>query len=414
LTEDEITMRFSRLAGCVLSGVTVSVVLTLPAAAATNNIIVTYAGDGSFGFGGDGGQATAAALKLPTGVLLDNSANVFIADTGNNRIRKVAANGIITTVAGNGSSGSSGDGGPATSARLSGPTGLAIDSAGNLYIADTGNNEVRKVTPTGIISTILGASNTNPQLSGPTGLAVDSSGNLFVADSGHNIILKRTSGGSTSTFAGKTYNNFNHDNSLCKFSGNGGQATNAYLCLPFGLAVSGSKVLISDTGNNQVRQVSGGTITAFAGTGSRGDSGDGGQATSAKLSGPVGVTYDRLGNVYVVDAGNARVRQITTSGKISTFAGNGSFGYSGDNGPCELAKIAPAGGISADADNVFFGDTANSRVRRCHKDGPPPALAEVTSAQNVILATSAAAVLGGGVVLMRRRSRRRPGTVMAA
>ena len=151
-----------------------------------------------------------------------------------------------------------------------------------------------------------------------------------------------------------------------------------------------------------------------AGNGTAGFSGDGGQATNAKVSVPIGVTFDRLGNVYVVDAGNARVRQVTTSGVISTFAGNGTFGFSGDNGPCEQAKIAPVGGITADSDNVFFGDTLNNRVRRCHKNGPPPALPELSTAQNVLLASSAAGA--------RRRWRtddappvaRGPGNAMAA
>jgi trimeric autotransporter adhesin len=400
-------IRVSRLGGCVLAAATVSLAVALPAAAASNNIIVTYAGNGTKGFSGDGGQATAAKLGTPADVLLDNSANVFIADTANNRVRKVAANGVITTVAGNGTAGFGGDGGAATAAKLSKPAGLAMDSDGNLYIADTGNDKVRKVATNGTITTILGASGTSPQLSGPTGLAVDSSKNLYVADTGHSVIVKRTQSGSTSTFAGQS-------GKACKSPGNGGSATSASLCRPVGVAVSGAVLLIADTGNNQVRKVSGGTISAFAGTGTSGYSGDGGQATSAKLKAPTGVTYDRLGNVDVVDAGNNRVRQITTSGVITTLIGNGGNGYSGDNGPCEQAMIQTTGGVTADADNVFIADTANSRVRRCHKDGPPPALPESGFAQNVLLASSAAAVLGLGVVVLRRRGRRGPGSAVAA
>jgi hypothetical protein len=382
---------------------------------------VTYAGTGSFGFSGDGGQATAAKLGLPADVLLDNAANVFIADTANNRVRKVTANGVITTVAGTGAAGSGGDNGPATNAQLKLPAGLAIDSSGNLYIADTGNNRVRKVATNGTITTILGAPNTSPQLNAPVGLAVDAAGNLYVADTGDNIILKRTPGGTTTTFAGKQYSfGWNNNNwgsgsmtsNKCKSSGNGGAATNAYLCIPLHVAVSGSKVLIADTGNSQVRQVNGGTITAFAGTGTPGFSGDGGQASAAKLTFPTGVTFDRLGNAQIVDAGNARERQVTTSGKISTLIGTGQFGFSGDNGPCEAAKINLSGGISADSDNIFLADTLNNRVRRCHKDGPPPALPEASWAQNVTLATSAAAVLAGGVFFIGRR-RRRNGAVAA-
>jgi LPXTG-motif cell wall-anchored protein len=422
-------MRVSRLAGCALAATAASVAIALPASATSsstpsnstpsgsNNIIVTYAGNGSKGYSGDGGQATSAQIATPDDVLLDNAANVFIADTANNVVRKVTADGVITTVAGNGVAGYSGDGGPATAAMLNRPGGLAIDSAGNLYISDTGNNRVRKVATNGTITTILGAPNTSPQLNGPRGLAFDGTGNLYVADTGDNIILKRTPGGSTTTFAGKQYNAGDSSGSTvssskCKFSGNGGPATNAYLCIPRGVAVSGAKVLIADTGNNQVRQVNGGTITAFAGTGTADFSGDGGQASAAKLKHPTGVTFDRLGNAQIVDAGNNRVRQVTTSGTISTLIGNGMNGYGGDNGPCENAMIQTTGGISADSDNIFLADTANNRIRRCHKGGPPPALPETSWAQNVALATSAAAVLAGGVFFIGRR-RRRNGTLAA-
>jgi hypothetical protein len=161
--------------------------------------------------------------------------------------------------------------------------------------------------------------------------------------------------------------------------------------------------LISDTGNNQVRKVSGGTITAFAGAGEDGFSGDGGQATKAEIRVPQGVSYDPLGNVYIVDAGNNRIRQVTASGVISTFAGNGEDGYSGDGGPAELAKIDPAGGVTTDANDVFFDDMFNQRVRRIHRGGPPPALPE---APLVLLAGSAALFLSGVVLLVRRNSQR--------
>jgi hypothetical protein len=400
-------MHFKRLVTGAIVGLVSSGLLIGTAWAASNNIIVTYAGNGTSGFSGDGGPAASAKISYPSGVVLDNAANVFFADTHNQRIRKVTANTTISTVAGNGTKGYKGDGGPATSAELNYPTGVARSfTDGTLYIADTGNNRIRKVSPTGTITTYAGTGQsgytgdtggaaTKAMLSAPTGLAVDTSGNLFIADTGNNVVREVVAAtGNIVTIAGT---------GKCGLSGNSGPATKAKLCAPSGVAVSGTTVLISDTANSQVRKVSGGTITAFAGTGSSGFSGDGGQAASAKISAPLGVSEDPLGDVYIVDAGNARIRQVDASGKITTFAGIGSFGYSGDGGPAELAKIAPGGGISAeDASNVFFGDTFNQRVRRIHKNGPPPALPE---AQNILLGGSAILLLGGGSVVMSRRKR---------
>ena len=412
-------MRFSRPVKGAVTASALLALLVAPAAAASNNIIVTYAGNGPSGYSGDGGSSLAAKLSLPTGVVLDNAANIFFDDTNNNRIRKVNASQVITTVAGTGTSGFSGDGGPAVSAQLSYPAGIAVTSAGALYIADTGNNRVRKVSG-GIITTVAGNGQsgyggdggqaTSAKLYMPTGLALDSSGNLYIADTNNNVVRKVATTGVISTFAGKFWsgdNDRNDSHNKCKLAGNTGAATNASLCAPTGLTVSGSTLLIAGTANNQIRKVSGGTITAYAGTGTAGFSGDGGQATAAKIKWPIGIAYDPLGNVYEVDAGNARLRQVTASGVISTFGGTGTLGYSGDGGPAELAKIAAVGGVTTDASNVFFGDTANNRVRRIHKDGPPPALPEST---NLLLAGSAAMLLGGAVFVARKR---RPGRIPA-
>jgi len=412
-------MRLTRFAVGALGLAMAAVVMAPAAMAASNNIIVTYAGNGQAGYSGDGGQASAAKVYFPTGVVLDNAANIFFADTINQRVRKVNAGTVITTVAGNGSSGFSGDGGSATAAKLSYPTGVAITSGGVLYISDTGNNRVRKVMG-GVITTVAGnggagysgdgGPGTHAQLNLPLGLALDSSGDLFIADSGNNVIRELTPGGTISTFAGKYWSGNNggsmegeNDNNECKLAGNSGPATRALLCFPTAVATSGTTVLISDTGNNQVRKVSGGIITAFAGTGSAGFSGDGGQATSAKIHTPVGVSYDPLGDVYIIDSGNNRIRQVNASGVISTFAGTGTAGYSGDNGPAELAKIHSFGGVTTDASNVFFADSFNMRVRRIHKGGPPPALSE---ASTLALGGSVAALLTAGAVASLRRRRR--------
>jgi hypothetical protein len=312
------------------------------------------AGSGQPGTSGDGGPATAAKLAAPTGLAVTSTGIVYIAGTANNKVRKVSSAGVITTYAGTGASGSSGDGGPASLAKLNGPIGLAVDSTGNLFIADTGNNKIREVLTNGTIKTFAGT--------GQSG-----------------------------------------------FSGNSGPATSAKLNSPLNVAVSGSTVLIADTGNSQVRKVVGGTITAYAGTGSLGYSGDGGQATSAKIALPAGIVLDPLGNGYIVDVGNSRVRQVTASGVISTFAGTGTPGFSGDGGPATLAKILPlCGGVTADAANIFFGDAGNNRVRRVHKGGPPPALPEAPLTSAVLAGTAALVLAGAAVVARRNRKRGNP------
>ncbi len=396
-------MRIRRLAAGALLGAATSALLLTPAAAATDSTMTTYAGTGTAGPAGDGGPATAAQLNQPSGVWLDNAANVFVGDTFNHRIRKVTFDNKISTVAGTGVAGFSGDGGPATAAKLNGPTGVVTSSTGTMYIADTLNNRVRKVEA-GVITTVAGMgapgmsgdgrAAMNAKLSAPTGLALSSTGSLYIADTGNNVVRELKPNGIITTFAGSGQPGF---------SGNTGAATKARLRAPTGLATRGTTVLIADTSNSQVRKVSGGTITALAGTGAPGFSGDGGQAASARLAGPTGVGYDPLGTVYITDAGNYRVRQVTASGVISTLAGTGTAGDSGDGGPCELAQLRALGGVSADADNVFFGDTGSHKVKRCHKkDGPPPALPEASLA----LAGSALVVLGGGVALTRRARRR--------
>lgn len=399
-------MHIGRLAAGALIGAVTSAFLVLPAAAASGNIMVTYAGNGTPGYSGDGGLAKLAKLTTPYGVWLDNAANVFTADSGNHRIRKVTADGVITTVAGSGIPGFSGDGGPATAAKLAGPTAVITNSTGTIYISDTLNNRVRKVTG-GIITTIAGTGQngntgdggaaTSARLSGPTALALTSAGNLLIADTGNNRVRQVLPNGTISAFAGT---------GQAGFTGNTGPATSARLRSPNGLATRGTTVLISDNGNNQVRKVVGGTITAFAGTGSLGFAGDGGQATSAKVAAPVGVEFDPSGNAYIIDSLNFRIRQVNASGVISTFAGTGIPGDSADGLPCEQTKINAFGGIGTDADNVFFGDSLNHKVKRCHKNGPPPALAEASGLQGLTIAGSAMAVLGGGFLVTRRLRRR--------
>jgi uncharacterized protein (TIGR03437 family) len=326
----------------------------------SNGVISTVVGNGTVGFSGDNGPAASAQLANPWGVAVDSAANLYIADYGNNRVRKVSG-GVISTVAGNGTRGFSGDNGPPTSAQLYDPGGLAVDSAGNLYIADYGNNRIRKVSG-GVITTVAGGGAslgdngpaTSAQLANPYGVAVDSAGNLYIADWGNNRIRK-VSGGVISTVAG---------NGTRGFSGDNGPPTNAQLANPQGIAVdSAGSLYIADFGNSRIRKVSNGIITTVAGSGTPGFSGDSGPATAAQLANPYGVAIDPAGNLYIGDSGNNRVREVS-GGSISTIAGNGTFGFSGDNGPAVSAQLANPYGVAIDpAGNLYVGDAGNSRIR---------------------------------------------------
>jgi trimeric autotransporter adhesin len=339
----------------------------------SNGTITTIAGNGNQEFSGDGGSATSASLSYPSGVAVDSAGNLYIADLGNNRIRKVSygtnTTGTITTVAGNGNGELSGDGGPATNASLSQPEGVAVDSTGNLYIADTQNFRVRKVsygvTTTGTITTLAGNGNyrfsgdggpaTSATLNGPVGVAVDAAGNLSIADF-YASRIRRVSKGTISTVAG---------NGVAGFSGDGGPAASASINSPIGVAFdSGGNLYLSDTYNNRIREVSGGTITTVAGNGTPGFSGDGGPATSASLNQPRGVAIDSAGKLYFADYDNNRVRKLS-GGTITTVAGNGSAGFSGDGGPATAASLNGPYGVAVDSvGNLYISDFNNNRIRR--------------------------------------------------
>jgi sugar lactone lactonase YvrE len=334
-------------------------------------IINTTAGNGTAGFSGDGGAAISAELHGDNAVAVDGAGNMYIADYYNNRIRKVTAStGVISTVAGNGTAGFSGDGGAATSAEINGPGDIAVDSAGNIYISDLNNNRVRKVTAsTGVISTVAGngtkgftgdgGAATSAEI-GPNGVGVDTAGNLYMADELNNRIRKVTaSTGIISTVAG---------NGTAGFTGDGGAATSAELNVPDGVLVdSAGNIYISDHNNERIRKVtaSTGKISTIAGNGTAGYSGDGGAATSAELNGPGGLALDGAGNLYIGDFGNNRVRKVTVStGVISTAAGNGVAGYSGDGGPPASAEMNGPSGIALDkTGNLYIADFGNERIR---------------------------------------------------
>ena len=339
---------------------------------AVNGTITTIAGNGTNGYSGDGGPATGAQLGNPSGVAVDAVGNLYIADPYNDRIRKVATNGIITTVAGNGSRGYSGDDGPAASAQLSDPAGVAVGTTGNLYIVDYGNNRIRRVATNGMITTIAGNGSdgysgdrgpaASAKLGHPTGVAVDAVGNLYIADNFNYRIRKVATNGIITTFAG---------NGLWSYSGDGGPATSAQLSLFWGGVTldSAGNLYIADSGNNRIRKVAAnGIITTVAGNGSSGYSGDGGPATSAQLYSPRSVAVDTAGNLYiaVVDY----VRKVATNGIITTVAGNGSQSELGDGGPATSARLSNPSGVAVDAvGNLYIADSENHRLRKVARDG---------------------------------------------
>jgi sugar lactone lactonase YvrE len=341
-------------------------------------IINAYAGNGTSGYIGDGGQATAAEINGPQQSALDAHGNLYIADRSNNVIRKVTSAGIISTVAGSYTLGAdyTGDGGPATAAQLNFPNGVTVDGAGNIYIADSYNHAIRIVNTAGIISTYAGDGSgtqgylgdggpaTSAQLNDPQAVTVDAAGNLYITDSNNNAVRMVNTAGIISTYAGDGTGN-------AGYMGDGGQATNAELNNPVGIAVDGSgNIFVSEYGNSVIRKVSNtGIISTVAGNQAMGATygGDGGLATAANLSNPIGVAVDAAGNIYVSDFGNFCIRKVMAStGIISTIAGTPtSSGYSGDGGAATSALLNYPGGVSADASGMYLyiSDLGNNAVR---------------------------------------------------
>ncbi len=358
-------------------------------------IITTAAGGNGNGFSGDGESATAAQLNLPRGVAADGAGNFYIADTNNERIRKVdAATGNIATVAGTGEQGYSGDNGAATAAQLSYPTGVEADRSGNLYIADAFNFRIRKVDAEGNIATVAGDGTggfsgdsgpaTAAQLNVPYGVAPDGAGNLYIADTDNHRIRKIDAAGNIATVAGTGQQGY---------GGDSGAATAAQLNSPYGVAPDESgNLYIADTGNHRIRKVdAAGNITTVAGDGTSGFSGDNGPAIAAQLNAPFSVALDESGHLYIADAGNHRIRWVDAAdGNIATVAGTGQQGFNGNGGPATQAQLDGPYDVAVDlAGNIYIADAFNGRIRKVSPPMPAATLiaapAEITAGQSTTL-----------------------------
>jgi uncharacterized protein (TIGR03437 family) len=340
--------------------------------------ISTFAGTGSAGFSGDTGAPASAQLSSPDGIAFDLSGNLYIADSFNQRIRKISG-GIITTIAGDGTAGYSGDqatgvAGTATDAELYAPSGVAVDSSGNVYIADTGNHVIREVS-NGIINTIAGDNTggyagdgglaVDAELEFPASVAVDSAGNVYIADSGNNVIRKITNG---------------YINTIV-----GGGATSQQLNGPSAVLVDAHlNVYICDNNGLRVLEYSptSGAVNVLAGDGNDGFSGDFGPATDAELGDPASIALDSKGYLYIADTDNNRIRKVYPDGTIATIAGFGIPAYTGNGGPALAATLNFPHGVAVNGGNVYIADTGNDVIRVLKPVTPAIASGGILNAAN--------------------------------
>lgn len=353
----------------------------LPFAASSQYYISAVAGNGTTGTTGDGGQATAAQLVSPSGLAADAAGNIYISDL--NTVRKVSPSGIITTIAGTGVSGYSGDGGPATAAQFYRGMKMVVDATGNLLMADMMNNRVRKISPSGIITTVAGNGSGTPFVPGLQATAtsfgnifsvrLNAAGEMLVSDVGNHRVVKVSTSGIVSVVAGT---------GVAGNDGEGGPATAAKLNFPVGFEVDATgNMYVSQDETDNIRMINAaGIITTVVGTGVAGFSGDGGPATAAQISNPNGIHIDASGNIYIADQQNFRIRKVM-GGIINTIAGS-TNGYSGDGGPATAAKMRwPMDIIATPSGDFLIADPEFHVVRRLSTT--PPASVAVYKAPSI-------------------------------
>ncbi len=346
--------------------------------------ITTIAGNGGSTVG-DGGPAVSAAIYSPYWVAFDSKGNTYITDGGHNSVRKVSLTGIITTVVGTGVSGYSGDNGPATAAKIATAVGLAFDPNDNLFICDYYNNRIRRIDTFGIITTVAGNGSasfngdniaaTSAAVSMPHCIALDAAGNMYITEAGSNRVRKVNTTGTITTIAG---------NGLAGYAGDNGPATNASLEFPYGIALDAAgNVFFADSYYGVVRKIdAAGIITTIAGNTAATSLGDNGPATAANINGVIGIAISADNTMYLSSVDNKLIRKIE-GGIITSFAGNGSSGFSGDGGPATAAQVNKPYGMAIEPSTnaLIFCDYSNNRVRRV---GWPTGINDVNNKTNEI------------------------------
>lgn len=349
----------------------------------SDGVMMNLAGTGTNGFSGDGGQGTSAEMNNPGGTAVAPDGTIYVADTENNRIRRIVGgdSNTIVTVVGTGAAGFGGDGGAGTNAQVNSPRGMTVDRSGNLYFADSGNNRVRKLDTNGVVTTVAGTGTAgfggdnglaiNAQLNDPRGVAITRDGTLYIADTENNRVRKVGTDGIVATVAGT---------GTAGLSGDGGSGQQAQLNKPSGVGVDAQgRVFIADTENDSVRQLNrDGTILTYAGTGSAGYGGDGGAASLSQLSSPSSVSVGRGSTLYIADSSNSCVRRISGQQTINTYGGNGTSGYSGNGAPTQQAQMNSPQSVSVGPDGrAYVADTQNGAARRMGSQVTPAQQAEM-------------------------------------